>query len=313
MINILLKMALGINISYNLDEFLKYKDLNMMLPPNLKSYCNEIGGNIYFRDTLLKESSNIIESFLNGRNPNDIIFKNSIIENLNKVNQRNYIQILENLKLLEYSKGEHFVTLATDIIMRAMTDVIGVKGIELPNGQASLTDIYINIIVDFFPLQLTENSKEIKFSSVLLDLCRKFFDDFSDPLKLLDENNSYRVDNFKGFTNFLGLLFARGLVNAKVIYMCAGKLRDLMFNPTWTQTESTNAYDGYRKILYHIIVNYEHQKTAAPFSETDTKFLTVLSELNQNIKLQNKKLNRLGRFTMGSHEELDKRLSKLLS
>ena len=306
-------MALGINISYNLDEFLKYKDLNMALPADLKSYCNDIGGNIYFRDTLLKESGNIIESFLNGRNPNDIIFKNSIIENLNKVNQKNYIQILENLKLLEYTKAEHFITLATDIITRGMTDVVGVKGIELPNGQSSLTDIYINIIVDFFPLQITENGKDVKFSTVFLDLCRKYFDDFTDPLKLLDENNSYRVDNFKGFTNLLGLLFARGLVNAKVIYMCLSKLRDLMFNTNWGQTESSNAYDGYRKILYHITVNFEHRKPSEACSESDKKFLTVLSELNQDIKFQNKIKNRLGRFTMGSHEELDKKLSKLLN
>jgi hypothetical protein len=305
-------MALGINISYNLDEFLKYKELNMMFPSNLKSYCNELGGNIYFRDTLLKETGNIIESFLNGRNPNDIIFKNNIIENLNKVNQRNYIQILENLKLLEYSKAEHFITFTTDIINRAMTDVVGVKGIELPNGQQSLTDIYINIILEFFPLQLTENGKEVKFSTIFLDLCRKYFDDFTDPLKLLDENNSYRVDNFKGFTNLLGLLFVKGLVNAKVIYMCLSKLRDLIFNTSWSQTESTNAYDGYRKILYHIIVNFENNKILQALSESDKKFLNVLSELNQDIKVQNKIKNRLGRFTIGSHEELDKKLNKLL-
>ena len=88
-------MAKSINISYNLDEFMQYKQNNMMLPSNLKSFCNDIGGVLIFRDAIVKEASNIVDSFLSGKNPNDIIFKNSIIELMNKITQRNYQQILE--------------------------------------------------------------------------------------------------------------------------------------------------------------------------------------------------------------------------
>ena len=65
-----------------------------MLPCNIKSFCNEMGGNLMLRDGMVKECGNIIDSFLNGKNPNDIIFKNNIIEALNKISQKNYIQIL---------------------------------------------------------------------------------------------------------------------------------------------------------------------------------------------------------------------------
>ena len=69
-----------INISYDLNKFMEYKDKNMMLPVNLKPICNEYGGTLIIRDIILKEVANVIDNFNSGKNPNDIIFKNSIIE-----------------------------------------------------------------------------------------------------------------------------------------------------------------------------------------------------------------------------------------
>ncbi len=143
-----------INISYSLADFMNYKDCNMLLPQNLKSLCNDLGGTLILRDIILKEVVSVIESFTSGKNPNDIIFKNSIIELMNKITQRNFQQILESLKTLSYTKSDHFITLATDILIRAMTDPVAVKGIDLPPNQQTLSEIYLLIIIDFFPLML---------------------------------------------------------------------------------------------------------------------------------------------------------------
>ena len=42
-----------------------------------------------------------------------------------------------------------------------MTDPIAVKGIELPQGQLTMSDIYVLIVVDFFQLLIKENNKDI--------------------------------------------------------------------------------------------------------------------------------------------------------
>jgi len=303
-------MSKLINISYNLDEFMQYKQNNMMLPSNLKSFCNDIGGVVIFRDSIIKEAGKIIESFLTGKNPNDILFKNSIIELMNKITQKNVQQILESLKTLSYNKTEHFITLATDILIRAMTDPVAVKGIDLPPNQQTLTEIYLLIVVDFFPLMIVENEKEIKFSSIFLDLCKRYFDDFTDSIKPLDKNNAYRVDNFKGFTNFLGLLYSRGLINAKVLHSCMTKVVSLIFDTTWGATECENAYEGYRKMLNHVITTFEKK---SEITDTDKKFLNALSELHEEIKTKNKASSKLRRFTMMYHEESEKKLNKIKS
>lgn len=302
-------MAKLINISYNLDEFMHYKHNNMMLPSNLKSFCNEIGGVLIFRDNIIKEATNIVNSFLSGKNPNDIIFKNSIIELMNKITQKTYKQILESLKTLEYTKSEHFITLATDILIRAMTDPVAVKGIDLPPNQQTLSEIYLMIVVDFFPLMIVENEKEIKFSSVFLDLCKRYFDDFTDSIKPLDQNNAYRVDNFKGFTNFLGLLYSYGLINGKVLHSCMVKVISLIYDTTWGTTECENAYDGYRKMLNHVIGTFEKKLN---FNDSDKKFIDALWKLHEEIKTKNMSMSKLRRFTMMYHDESEKKMAKLL-
>ena len=301
----------NINISYNIDEFMKYKELNYMLPVNLKPYCNDIGGTVYFREGMVKEVGAIIDTFMNGRNPNDILFKNSIIEALNNITQRNYQTVITNLKSLNCDKTEHFTTLASDLLICAMTDITGVKGINMPPGQISSSEIFVLVASDFFPLMIEDNSKNIKFSTVFLEMCKRHFDDFCDAQKPLDHNNLYRVDNFKGFTNFLGLLFAKGLINSFAINDCMTRLVKLIYDTAWGQTESENVYEGFRRIMNNIIKHFE-SKNPKDFKESDKKFLQQLQKIHQDIQTKNKTSSKLRRFTMMYHDENDKKIQKLL-
>jgi hypothetical protein len=297
----------NINISYTIEDFMSYKDANYMLPRNIKTFCNEMGGCLLFRDGMVKTTGDIINSFMTGKNPNDIIFKNNIIEALNKITQKNYTTTLESLKKLAYIKSEHFITLTQEILLRAMTDPIAVKGVELPAGQLSMSNIYILIVIDFFQLLIKENNKEIKFATVFLDICRRYFDDFSDPLKLLDSNNAYRVDNYKGFTNFLGLMYVKNLLSYKVIVKCLEKIINLIYNDNWEQSAAENAYDGYKNIVKHCVDGLEKDNT----NDNAKSFIKDLITLQQKIKTNNAKNSKLRRFTMMYHDELDKRINKL--
>ena len=301
-----------INISYNLDKFLQYKDKNTMLPHNLKPLCNEYGGTLILRDIILKEVENVIETFTSGKNPNDIIFKNSIIENLNKINQKNYVLILDGLKNLSYSKHEHFATLSADILLRAMTDVTAIKGVEMPAGQKSLSDLYADIVLEFSQLMIKENNKEIKFITVFMEHCQRYFTDFIDPTKILDSNNQYRVDNFKGFMNFLGLLFCCHILSHKIVNLCLTKLRDLMNTTQWNswgQAECENVYDGYRRLVHYVFVNYSKRQ----IEENDKDFIKSIISIHTSVKEINDKLNKLRKFTMMAHKDLEAKLCKLIS
>lgn len=297
----------NINISYGIEDFMNFKEANTMLPCNIKTFCNEMGGNLLFREGMIKAAGEIINSFMTGKNPNDIIFKNNIIEALNKITHKNYINTIETLKKLTYNKSEHFITLTQEILLRAMTDPVAIKGIELPQGQVTMSEIYILIVVDFFQLLLKENNKDIKFSSIFLDICRRYFDDFSDPLKLLDSNNAYRVDNYKGFTNFLGLLYAKNLLSYKVIVKCLEKVIALIYHDNWGQSEAENAYDGYKNIVKHCVDSLEKDSN----NDNAKGFIIELVKLQQLIKTNNGKNSKLRRFTMMYHDELDKRINKL--
>jgi len=300
-------MAHQINISYTIDDFMNYKDNNNMLPCNLKAFCNDMGGSLFFRDGMIKQTGDIISSFMTGKNPNDIIFKNNIIEALNKITHKNYNTVLDTLKKLTYTKSEHFITFSQELLMRAMTDPVAVKGIELPQGQLTLSHVYVLVLKDFFPLLIKQNDKDIKFSQIFLELCRKYFDDFTDPIKLLDSNNAYRVDNYKGFTNFIGLMFSDNLLNYKVVSKCLSKVRDLIFNQSWGQAEAENAYDGYKKIVSHCVSTLER----VTLDDNLKSFVKEIMKCQQEIKDLNKAHSKLRRFTMMYHDELDKRIVKI--
>lgn len=303
-----------INISYSLKDFMNYKDVNMALPFNLKPLCNDFGGTLILRDLILKEVNNVIEIYMNGKNPNDIIFKNSIIEYLNKINQKNYTTVLDQLKKLSFSKYEHFVTLSLDILQRAMSDATAIKGIEMPDNQKSLSELYADIVVEFSQFLIKDNEKEIKFITIIMDFCQKYFNDFTDPVKPLDSNNQYRVDNYKGFMNFLSILFEKGIVSQKIIYYCINKIKDFTFTSQWEklgQNECENTYEGYRRILYKVAQVYS--KKNQENQENDKSFIKALIEIHNLMKSQNDKLNKLRKFTMMAHKDLETKLNKLIA
>lgn len=305
-------MTAKINISYNLDKFMKYKECNTMLPQNLKPLCNEYGGTLILRDIIMKEVNNVIDTFTSGKNPNDIIFKNYIIENLNKINQKNFSSILDGLKNLSYNKYEHFATLSADILLRAMTDVTAIKGVEMPSGQKSLSELYADIVCEFSQFMIKENNKEIKFINVFMDYCQRYFTDFIDPSKILDSNNQYRVDNFKGFMNFLGILFCTHILSQKIVHLCLTKLCELMNTTQWNswgQTECENVYDGYRRLVHFVFVNYSKNS----INQTDIDFIKGVILIHNKVKEINEKTNKLRKFTMMAHKDLDSKLNKLIS
>ena len=300
-----------IKISYSLDDIMKYKEVNTSLPMNLKPICNDIGGMFIMRDIILKEVAVVIDNFNSGKNPNDLIFKNSIIEFLNKINQKNYQIIIEGLKSLSFNKPEHYITFTSDILLRAMTDATAIKGIEMPTGQKSLSELYVGIVSEFNNHMIKYNNRDIKFINVFLDYCQKYFVDFMDPSKTLDNNNQYRVDNYKGFMNFLGVMFSNKLISHKIVLSCLTKIKDLMLTPQWNgwgQTECENVYDGYKKLVSYVVSIYQ---SVGNLSQNDKDYVKNILEVHNKIKEINETSNKLRKFTMMAHKDIETKLNKI--
>lgn len=300
-----------IAISYKLEDFMKYQDINNVMPTNLVSFCSEYGGDVVLRECLLKQTESIVNNYLSGKNPNDIVFKNTLVEYLNKISFKTYDACLETIKKLNYSHKDHFDTLASELVMRAMTDTIVVKGLELPEGQHTLSELYADIAAEFSSFLVRTARGDVKFVSILMDMCQRYFFDFTDRTKPLDQNNQYRVDNFKGFMNFLGLLFNRGIISHEIIYSCLSNLKDLIFIDSWGQNESENVFDGYTKLVGQILAISE--KKSVRRTHVDVDYVTKVRTLHADIKSKNEAKPKLRKFAMLSHKDIDIRLGKLIT
>lgn len=296
-----------IAISYVLDDFMKFKPINMVMPVNLVPFCEEYGGDVIIREHLLTQTSSIIDQFLSGKNPNDIIFKNVLVECLNKVSFKTYDLCLETLKGLNYSTRDHLETLSFEIVMRGMTDTIVVKGIELPEGQRTPSELYADIAADFSSLSIGE----LKFITVLKEMCQKYFTDFIDTSKPLDQNNQNRVDNFKGFVNFIGLLFNCSIISHNIVLSCLTSLKDLMMYDKWGQVESENIFDGYTKLITQILAVGEKKNIRR--NTLDINYLNKVISVHADIKKNNDIKPKLRKFSMLAHKDLDSRLNKLIN
>lgn len=157
-------------IKYKIHQIFECMDDNILLPPELKEYCShDYKKPRPILEDLKKSMEEITDSYFNGVNPNDISFKTTIRDNLNKINNNNYNNILEELKTLDYSSHNHFMILVSDLILKSMNDVCAVKGMDnKESSNKTPSEIYMSVAREFVGLCIkdTENNIDIKFRDV---------------------------------------------------------------------------------------------------------------------------------------------------
>ena len=294
----------NVNISYDLDELLKYKDINNVLPEELQEYCLTINDSpLNIRPELIFEMKNITDSILNGLDPNDIVLKSSIREFLNKISKGNFDEYLSKLINLNYSNQQHYELLIYEILSRSMNDPVTSKGFDPSN-----TDVYIsNINVDickYFCDNFVIETNNISFKNILINLCKAQFKDFLDHNKYLDNNNKHRVDNFKGFMNFLGLLHNNQIISGEIILSCLELLKKLIYKSSWGEFECTNVFIGYDRLLnqlsFGILNNLE---------EYNSDYIDNIIKITESFKEENIKNEKLRRIPMLTHSNILKKLN----
>lgn len=218
-------------LSYQYDEFVKYKQINNVLPQHLVPFCtHDVAKDVYpdisvFGDTL----NNIISSITKGDDPNNSILKNLIKIYVNMVHQGNYEEYLQKLQDQTYFSKENIHFLLTELIICASSYPISVKGFQEDSKHKSVPEVCADILKQFTKRVEVIDGKEYSFHNELMKLCQQFFSDFVDLNKSLDENNQHTTEGYHGFMTVMGLLYSRNIIGNRVVIDCLETIKRSIF------------------------------------------------------------------------------------
>lgn len=209
--------------SYPFDEFIKYRNVNNMMPQKLVPYCvdHHISHNSNV-DSFTNEMASVISSITAGNDPNAIVFKNLVKTYINKIHKENYQEYLQKLQALDLTTSENLRYLGSELLMCALRCPLSVNGFATHDKSvSSIPEICVDVIKYFTSNQI--------FHSEIIKTCQQYFYEFVSINKSLDENNENTSDNYKGFMTVMGLLYSRGVINIKVVIDCIGKIKRTIF------------------------------------------------------------------------------------
>jgi len=283
---------MNISIKYTIEEIFECRETNNVLPKELEIYCNnynnKYSNNMSVLNDLINQMSEITKSHSIGINPNDISLVNIIRENLNKLDNKNYNDILSEIKGLNYSHEGHFISLASEIIMKSMNDVMAYKGFDTSkDGLKTPSELYIGIAIDLSQFFIESDDKKIKFKNVFSNQCKNYFTDLTNKTKRMDKHNTHRVNNYKGFMNMIGLVYINGLFPKEIIEKCFEKVINLILSCGLPQEDTDNYYTGYEKLLNKILLHFEKN------SDMKNPSFSIIEEFKNIIELINRSNNRI--------------------
>lgn len=295
-------------IRYNLDDFFSFKNLNEYLPNDLEKYClSNNNSKLTIRKEFYNELDEITESAFNKIDPNDILIKNTIREYLNIISKSNYEIILDKLKTIKFTNKNHFQILCEELTNRSMNDSIASKGIDLTNDNNYISEINTEIVKEFckFYIKVSEENGEshtIKFLKVITSYCQKTFLDFLDDTKPLDENNKHRIQNYKGFMNFMGLLYKKNIIKDKIIFVCMSSIINFIFDGKINKYECDNFIGGYIRLLNQILLSIDYNN-----DDNDNKsFIKSVLELSNIViekNIKNEKISNIHILSLSNYIE----------
>lgn len=219
------------SLSYQYDVFMKHQTDNNVMPECLQQYCVN-GYNNMPKITQFSEVMNdIISTITKGDNPNNVSFRNAVKHCINTVHQGNYDEYLKKLKALNFASRENIHFLITELIICAMKCPISVKGFSFDEDQKykSIPELCAELAKNFLSLNVQSEEKTFNFHEEMLKTCQKYFTDFVDLNKALDEHNENTSDNYKGFMTYMGLLYSKGIIGIKVVLGCMDTIKRSIF------------------------------------------------------------------------------------
>lgn len=287
-------------LSYDINKFLKYSDKFSTISKDLLPYCyNNKEFNYPNIAQYVEHMKLISDNVTKGINMNDVLFKNDVKYLINTISKKNYNDVLNKLKVLNFSTRENVEFLAHELIVNSMRCPYGIKGIHKEREKElemektktmSLSEIFSDVI-RYFCLNVTkENNNGIAFNEELFKLCRKFFMDFVNLTKSMDQNNENTSDNYKGFMTLMGFIYENNLVPFNVIMDCVDSIKRTIFCSKITKkteqiknnvTEQHQKMFGYKKNFNNELFDY------IVYFDTDVENMGLCDEDNAKVCYRN--------------------------
>lgn len=253
-------------INYQLNELLKPTYNDTTIPQDLAPYCYN---NRFFEKPNISQYTDqlkmIISSITEGNDVNERAFKNDVKFYINVINQKNYPEYLKKLSSLDYTTEENIYFLAHELIICGLRCPIAIKGQTYEQNSINthikpISEICSELIKHFASFIINDKD-DLSFRNELLKICRKFFMDFMNLSKSMDENNENTVDNYKGFMTLLGFMYINNLISTKIILDCIDSIKRNIFcsrvNQEVTDTESTQIIRSTQTIHHDKMFGYK--------------------------------------------------------
>lgn len=310
-----------VKIKYNIDEIFACMEPNSVISKDLEPFCNDLIRNnnkMTLLSELSKPMADITKLHTQGINPNDIILRNNIRENLNKLNNKNYTDVLKDITSLNYSEDKHFALLSTELIYKSMADVMGSKGVESNKpGQKTLSELCVEIASEMSQFFIEKDNKITRFKTILSRVCQGNFVDLTNKNESMDHNNPRRLSNYKGFMNMMGLMYAHNLFPIEIVLLSFQKIVNLITKSNLSQEESDNYYSGYERLMNRVLSYYEklpiaEQQISSPFNKIKSKLEIFNNAINNSCDNQKEKQNKpLRQYSLIVHKQLIVRFNAL--
>lgn len=173
--------------------------------------------------------------------------------NLNKINDKNFNEIADEIMNLPYSKAKHIYRLAESIL---------IKGIKEPLH----AEKYARLSMSLIPCYIEINDNKVYFRPVLLSICQDIFNELIFDAKYdiqvkkkheYDRQTSYETLELSGLNNFFGKLNKVEILPNQVISFCFDKLVKCIERGN----ASDNKYEGLKNLVISSVKNIKEKDT----------------------------------------------------
>lgn len=315
-------------IRHNIDDIMGCLEKNSFRMEDMRSYyMDDKNRNTLINQKLLDEMKNIIKLRTDNIDPNDSSLMTFIREYLNRICTANVEDIIGKLMLLNYSTRNHFELLADELITKSINDAMAHKGLESKNN--TLSEICVEVARNFYPFCLQDD--DVTFGSVLGIKCSSYFKTFTEvrtekkgKTSFMNKFNQQRINNYKGLTNMIGLLYVVNLFPVKIVLNCINIIKRLVTESDLSQEECDNYYAGYDRLVTHIISKFDLESYEDVDKNIVSEFFEVLESIknnndeivrktNENSKVENRsdRLNSIRKYSLSIHKLTMKKLDKL--
>ena len=264
-------------IRYPIEIFQKYKSIIKKKPDILYEF--EIGDESIQYASRLK-ASNILTNTEIKANLNLLIYRKNmsgqdeelydqIVSKLNKISDKNFDEIAEEIMNLPYAKSKHIYRQAESILVKSLKE-------------SAHSEKYARLSLSLLPCYIEINENKIHFRTVLLTICQDIFNELIfDPKFDLqvkkkqeyDRQIAYDTLDLAGLTNFFGQLNKVNILPTQIISFCFDKLIKCIERGNAPDTR----YEGLKSLVESSVKNIK-EKDQKVFTDMQNKIKHIIDD-----------------------------------